>query len=188
MGLFTRFELAILDLIQAGSNPLLDKIMVDISTLGNLGIIWICLIIVFLTSKEYKTIGQILVLSFALNLIIVNLGLKNIVGRTRPYNLKPGIDLLIPALSDGSFPSGHSSYAASFATVVLVMAKSKALKVFTSTLAILIAISRLYLYVHFPSDVIGGIVVGFLISTLAMKFYFSDEFKETRNKMNLQRK
>lgn len=187
MGSFTRFELAILDLIQAGSNPFLDKVMIDITTLGNVGIIWILLIIVFLTTEEYKVLGHILVIAFMLNLIIVNIGLKNLVGRTRPYDLVPGFDLLISPLRDGSFPSGHSSYAASFATSVLLMADSKALKALSLSLAILIAISRLYLYVHFPSDVIGGIIIGILLALAAKQIYFSDSWNQIISKINLQR-
>lgn len=188
MGAWTSFELSILDAIQNLSSPGMDKFMVTISSLGNASIIWIYLIVVFLSTREYKMMAKIMIVAFLANLLIVNLGLKNIFGRTRPYEFLPGFDLLIPSLSDGSFPSGHSSYAASFATIILVIGKSKLIKIFTSLLAILMAFSRLYLYVHFPTDVIAGLIIGFLIATYTMKIYYSDEFNELRSRFNLQRK
>ena len=185
VGVVTNFELGLLDALQNLRNPGLDKFMVTISTLGNGSIIWISMIIIFLSTKEYNSMGKIMVIAFIANVLIVNLVLKNIVGRVRPYEYVRGLDLLVPALSDGSFPSGHSSYAASFATIVLLLVKGKTLKIFTTTLALLIAISRLYLHVHFPTDVIAGLIIGFVIATLSIKFYYSAYFKEL--KINLQK-
>lgn len=178
MGLFTSFELKILDAIQNIRNPFLDGLMVNISSLGNVGIIWIGFIIIMLGTKEYKTTAKLIIVAFLANLIIVNLLVKNIVDRTRPYELVNNFKLLIPPLSDGSFPSGHSSFAASFASITFFMGKTKLIKYFPLTLAILIAFSRLYLYVHFPSDVISGLVIGFLISAFTMKFYFEGKLKK----------
>lgn len=113
--------------------------------------------------------------------------IKNIVGRVRPYNYVNNIKLLVPALSDGSFPSGHASYAFTFATIVAFMARGKMLKIFIAILAILIAFSRLYLFVHFPSDVIVGAVVGILIGTFSMRAYFKGYINQIFDKFNLQR-
>ncbi len=178
MNSFTSFELSILDAIQSIRNPFLDEFMVAISSLGNAAIIWICLIIVFLSTKEYKKMAQIMIIAFIGNLIIINLGLKNVVNRTRPYEYVKGLELLIPKVGNASFPSGHSSYAATFVTIILFMGKSKLLKRFTLILAILISFSRLYLHVHFPSDVIAGIILGIIIGIFSMKFYFSDYYKK----------
>ena len=178
MNNFILFELSILDAIQNIRSPGLDKFSVAITSLGNGAILWISLILFFMASKEYKKIGYILIIAFLLNLLIVNLGLKNIFGRMRPYEYIKGFDLLVPPVGNASFPSGHSSYAASFATVIIFLAKSKAIKIYTTILAILISFSRLYLYVHFPSDVLAGIIIGVLISVFAMKFYFSGYLKK----------
>lgn len=186
MSNLTRFELAILDIIQNMHSPGLDKFMVTITSLGNGAILWICLITVFLTTKEYKQMAQVIILAFIANIIIVNLGLKNIVGRIRPYEHIKGFELLIPKVGNASFPSGHSSYAATFATIVLFMSKSKPLKLLVTILALLISFSRLYLYVHFPTDVIAGIVLGILIATFSMKFYFEGYLDSL--KLNLQGK
>lgn len=183
---FTKFELSILEAIQNMRSPGLDKFMVDITSLGNGAILWICLILVFLSTKEYKKMAKIIIVAFIANLVIINLGLKNIVGRTRPYEYIRGFDLLIPKVGNASFPSGHSSYAATFATIVLFMGRSKFLKIFITILAILISFSRLYLHVHFPSDVISGIIFGIIIAIFSMKFYFAGYFDKI--KFNLQGK
>ena len=188
MGPWTSFEIGILDAIQKLSTPGLDKFMVTITSLGNMSIIWIAFIIIFLSTKEYKTMGKVMVLGFILNLIIVNLLLKNIFARVRPFNIVNHADLLIPTLKDGSFPSGHTSYAFTIFTIVLFMAKKKSLKVLTGILAVLIAFSRLYLYVHFPTDVIGGVIIGFILAILAMKIYFSKNIREKLANTNLQRR
>ncbi|WP_394022770.1 phosphatase PAP2 family protein [Anaerococcus martiniensis] len=187
MGPWTSFEIGILDAIQKLSTPGLDKFMVTITSLGNMSIIWIAFIIIFLSTKEYKTMGKVMVLGFILNLIIVNLLLKNIFTRVRPFNIVNYANLLIPALKDGSFPSGHTSYAFTIFTIVLFMAKKKSLKVLTGILAVLIAFSRLYLYVHFPTDVIGGAIIGFILAILAMKIYFTKNIREKLANTNLQR-
>ena len=188
MGPWTSFEIGILDTIQKLSTPGLDKFMVTITSLGNMSIIWIVFIIIFLSTKEYKTMGKVMVLGFILNLIIVNLLLKNIFARVRPFNIVNHANLLIPTLKDGSFPSGHTSYAFTIFTIVLFMAKKKSLKVLTGILAVLIAFSRLYLYVHFPTDVIGGVIIGFILAILAMKIYFSKNIREKLANTNLQRR
>ena len=188
MGPWTSFEIGILDAIQKLSTPGIDKFMVTITSLGNMSIIWIAFIIIFLSTREYKTMGKVMVLGFILNLIIVNLLLKNIFARVRPFNIVNHADLLIPTLKDGSFPSGHTSYAFTIFTIVLFMAKKKSLKVLTGILAVLIAFSRLYLYVHFPTDVIGGVIIGFILAILAMKIYFSKNIREKLANTNLQRR
>lgn len=188
MGPWSSFEIGILDAIQKLSTPGLDKFMVTITSLGNMSIIWIAFIVIFLSTKEYKTMGKVMVLGFILNLIIVNLLLKNIFARVRPFNIVNHADLLIPILKDGSFPSGHTSYAFTIFTIVLFMAKKKTLKVLTGILAVLIAFSRLYLYVHFPTDVIGGVIIGFILAILAMKIYFSKNIREKLANTNLQRR
>ncbi|MBP2069285.1 MAG: phosphatase PAP2 family protein [Anaerococcus sp.] len=181
------FELNILKAIQYISNPTLDSFFVSISALGNGSIFWIAFILFCLSTKEYKKMGKVMIIAFILNLLLVNILLKNIVGRVRPYNYVNNIKLLVPALSDGSFPSGHASYAFTFATIVAFMARGKMLKIFIAILAILIAFSRLYLFVHFPSDVIVGAVVGILIGTFSMRAYFKGYINQIFNKFNLQR-
>ena len=90
---------------------------------------------------------------------MTNCLLKNLVAETRPYDVANFTDLIVKKPKDYSFPSGHT--AASFAAVTaLFMSRKKLLGAISCVIAILIAFSRMYLYVHFPTDIIGGIVVG----------------------------
>lgn len=178
MGQWTSFELGILDSIQNISMPVLDRTMVDITSLGNFSILWIAFIVIFLSTKEYKKVGKVMLIGFILNLIVVNILLKNIFDRPRPFQVVGNFDLLIPPLNDGSFPSGHSSYAFTFFAIILFMIKSKSLKIFTGVLAFLITFSRLYLYVHFPTDVLAGSLIGFLLGVLAIKIYDSKNVRK----------
>ena len=179
------FELNILNSIQNIRNVPLDKLMVTISSAGNLSLIWIAYIFIFLSAKDLKKQGKIMILAFVLNILLVNILVKNIVARPRPYEVASFTDLLVHKLSDNSFPSGHTSYAFTFATIITKLNKNKALKIFTNTLAVLMAFSRLYLYVHFPTDVLAGAVFGILIGILAIKIYDSPKYKEIKAKFNL---
>lgn len=100
------------------------------------------------------------------DLIICNVILKPIVARPRPYSINKTIKLLVPPLRDYSFPSGHT--AASFASVsALYFAGRKRLAVGALVVSILIAFSRMYLYVHYPTDVLGGLIIGLLCGWIA---------------------
>ena len=152
-------ELSILDWIQTLHTPFLDKIMVFITRLGDAGIIWIVLSIVLLLIPKTRKSGAVMVVALVVDVLLCNIVLKNLVARTRPYDVNTGVQLLVAKLHDYSFPSGHT--AASFASVTaLYLAGEKKLWKFALVLACLIAISRLYLYVHYPTDVLGGVLVG----------------------------
>ena len=179
------FELNILNWVQSIRSLLLDKLMVTISSAGNLSLIWIAYIFIFLAAKDLKKQGRIMILAFILNILLVNILVKNVVARPRPYEVANFTDLLVHKLSDNSFPSGHTSYAATFATIVTLLNKNKALKVFTNLLAVLMAFSRLYLYVHFPTDVLAGAVFGIIIGIWAIKIYDSPKYNEIKAKFNL---
>lgn len=176
------FELRILNAIQTMRTTPMDKFMVTISSVGNLSIIWIAFIFIFLAAKELKDQGKIMIVGFALNILLVNILVKNLVARPRPYEVANFTNLLVQKLSDNSFPSGHTSYAFTFATIITRLNKNKALIVFTDILAILIAFSRLYLYVHFPTDVLAGVVFGILIGILSIKIYNSYQNRKIKAK------
>lgn len=161
-------ELSILDWIQTLHTPFLDKIMVFITRLGDAGIIWIVLsIVLFLIPKTRKS-GAVMVVALVVDVLLCNIVLKNLVARTRPYDVNTGVHLLVAKLHDYSFPSGHT--AASFASVTaLYLAGEKKLWKFALVLACLIAISRLYLYVHYPTDVLGGILFGVISGYLGYR-------------------
>ena len=153
-------ELKILDFIQTLHIPLLDKIMVGITSLGDAGIIWIILTVIFLAMPKTRRTGCIMLAALIVQTILCNVILKNLFARTRPYDVNTAIQLLIPKLKDFSFPSGHTS--ASFTIVSALYFEKDNLWKPALILACLIAFSRLYLYVHYPTDVIGGLILGIL--------------------------
>lgn len=150
-------ELQILDWIQTWHTPAGDVIMPVITSLGNAGIIWIILLVVLLIQR--KKSGVILLAALLIEVVLCNGIVKNLVARTRPYDVNTAVKLLAAKPHDYSFPSGHT--AASFTSVAaLYWAGEKKLWKITLVLAIAIAFSRLYLYMHYPTDVLGGIFLG----------------------------
>ena len=101
--------------------------------------------------------------------IIGNLILKPIFKRNRPFSINPIIELIIAAPNDFSFPSGHTMV--SFASSYIIYKFNKKLGICSYILSLLIGISRMYLYVHYPTDVIAGAIIGILIGILANKIY-----------------
>lgn len=136
----------------------LDIFMPMITTLGNAGAIWIVLTVFMLISKKYRKVGIALGCALILDLIICNIILKPLIARIRPYDINTAVQLLIPKPTDFSFPSGHT--AASFTAVSALYFSRNKLWIPSLILALLIAFSRLYLYVHFPTDVLAGMLLG----------------------------
>lgn len=185
MNFITKIDISLLNLIQNIKSPILDKIMTTITALGNMGIFWILLILIFLTTKEYKKMARLMIICFLFNALIVNLILKPAVGRVRPFEIVDGIKLLVLKPQDPSFPSGHSATSFCMLTVILLFSKSKTINIMASILAILIAFSRLYLYVHFPSDVFCGILIGIITSLIALKICFSKSGMKLINNLKI---
>lgn len=163
------FDFAILDFIRNNiSNPVLDEVMSAITRLGNGGIIWIALAAVMILSRAYRKTGFKIMLALILSFLICNVLLKPIVARTRPFDINTAIDIIISKPADYSFPSGHTS-AAFAAAITLILSERKLIWIPASAIAVLIAFSRLYLYVHFPSDVLCGIVLGTIFAFISVK-------------------
>lgn len=160
-------ELGILDWIAAHlHNGFLDTVVPWITSLGNAGLFWILLgLFILLFQRGRRGVGVQVLLALLFSLILCNLLLKNGVDRIRPFALNPGVELLIPKPGDPSFPSGHTS--ASFAAAVVLLLNRWRGRWVTLALAVCIALSRLYLYVHFPTDVLGGALAGSLCGWLA---------------------
>ena len=166
------FEYVILDFIRNNmSCSFLDYSMQGISFLANVGWIWIVSAIVLFIIPKTRKIGLAVACALIFSLIICNITIKPIIARVRPYDLREGIELIIARPTDFSFPSGHTSI--SFAGAIPIFLQNKKLGIPALILAILIAFSRLYLYVHFPTDVLGGIVVGSICGVLG---YFTSKF------------
>ena len=133
--------------------------MLGITHLGDAGIFWIVLAVVLLLIPKTRKSGLIVAAALCIDVIVCNGILKNLFARTRPFDVNEAVQLLITAPKDFSFPSGHT--AASFAAVAaLYFAGEKKLWKVSLVLAVLIAFSRMYLYVHYPTDILGGVLVG----------------------------
>ena len=163
------FDLPILDWIQANmANPFLDFIMPWITMLGDAGIFWMICAAVLVFTKKYRKVGFGMAIAMALGLLVCNIYLKPTVGRIRPYDFQETlgvtINLLIEKQHDFSFPSGHTI--ASFEACTVMMLGSKKLGIPATLLAILIAFSRMYLYVHYPTDVIASVILGTLFGVI----------------------
>ena len=147
-------------------NPLLDKIMIFITTLGNGGMIWIAATILLLIPKKTRKVGLMSAIALLGSLIINNNLIKNLVQRPRPFRTFPELQIIIPTPSEFSFPSGHTS--SSFAAAaVFYRHLPKKLGVPSVVLAGLIGFSRLYVGVHYPTDVLAGVIMGILLSYMA---------------------
>lgn len=145
----------------------LNPIVLLLTSLGNAGIVWIVLAAMLLVQKKYKKTGLAMAISLLIGFFITNLLLKNWVCRPRPYNVIPELHALVTA-GDWSFPSGHSTCSMAGA-VPMFCELPKKMGVPALVLAVLICLSRLYVGVHYPTDVLCGALVGVFAAVCAMR-------------------
>ena len=160
-------ELGILDWISFHLHSrFLDTVMPIITWLGDKGLLWIVLGLgILFFQKGKRDTGFRVLLALLLGLLICNLLLKNAVGRIRPFALNDAVQLLVPPPSDPSFPSGHTT--AAFAAATVLICDHWKGRWIVLIVAILVAFSRLYLYVHFLTDVICGALIGIFCGWLS---------------------
>ena len=155
------YEFAILDWIQANMrNPALDLLMPAITALGNSGLIWLLLAGILLLTPKHRRAGAAVLAGLVLEIICCNMVLKPLVARVRPCDVNTAVQLLIARPDDFSFPSAHTG--ASFAAAAALFADRNRLWIPSLILALLIAFSRLYLYVHYPTDILAGAAIGMM--------------------------
>ena len=142
------------------SRPWLDKLLVIITLCGNNGMIWFAISAPFLINKDYRLCGIKIILSVLLSGFLGEIIIKHLVGRMRPSKEIHQDDLLIKKPKSYSFPSGHTSSSISACSVLLFTYGPVALPALF--LALLIAFSRIYLKVHYLSDVLAGALLGFI--------------------------
>lgn len=152
--------------------------MIYISKIGNNGFIWILCGLFMICFKKYRKCGFAVILSLILCLILGNGVLKNLIARERPCWIDETIDFLIKIPRDYSFPSGHTL--SSFASAFSIFFFHKKKGIYALILASLIGFSRLYLFVHFPSDILGGIIIGVIIS-LFSKYIIDKIYKKNEH-------
>ncbi len=165
MDAVTSFDFSILNFIQEHFRcDFLDGVCRFLGSVGNMGLIWIAFAVILLFFKKTRAAGMIALLAMGLGYLLGDIVIKPIVQRPRPFtydsglNMFWGVDLISKKPGNYSFPSGHSAAAWAFATTLLV--KRRTLGLIAVLPAVLMMLSRLYLYVHFPTDVLCGALLG----------------------------
>lgn len=143
----------------------MDFIMKNISTFFNYSIVWMVLGVVLISFNSTRVIGYEIFVSLTLELLICNAFVKRISKRARPFTKKEEVNLLINPPKDYSFPSGHTLCAFMCATIIAAHVYWAGIILYV--VAFLVAFSRMYLYVHYPSDVLAGALMGMFIALLA---------------------
>jgi undecaprenyl-diphosphatase len=162
------FEFAVLNWIQLHCRcPFLDAVMPVFSLICNHGEVWIALTILLLLFRRTRRIGATLTAALLLDLLCCNVFLKPLIARIRPCDVNTAVQLLIPRPTDYSFPSGHA--AVSFTATAALKASGSRLWSPAFVLSLLICFSRLYLYVHWPSDVLAGAALGAALGYLGRR-------------------
>lgn len=167
------FDSAVMTFVQSGfHNPVTDAVFPAVTYLGESGIFWILLSLLIIAmgrKNGWRTTGCLMLAAMLLGLLLGEIALKNIICRPRPFQEMPEISLLIPPPSGYSFPSGHSC--ASFAAATIIFLKDKRPGTAALALAALIAFSRVFLFVHYPTDVLAGSLLGVLCALAAAYGY-----------------
>lgn len=173
--MITDFDFLILNFINNSLKcDFMDFIMPKITFLGSGGFIWILIGVIMLFIKKYRKGGIVLLISLAAGAILGNLILKPIISRPRPCHINEMFPLLIDTPRDFSFPSGHTLASATAAYIITYF--NKRVGYIVIPIAVLIAFSRLYLYVHFPSDVICGAAIGIFTAYFTIKIFTAKKF------------
>ncbi|MBQ9867400.1 MAG: phosphatase PAP2 family protein [Lachnospiraceae bacterium] len=155
------FDISILEYVMNNiRKEWLDPIVIFITHLGKAGIAWILLILVLLLFKKTRRVGLACGVALVLNVILCNGIIKPLVARPRPYDLYQHIVCIVKPQWDYSFPSGHTAASFSVSSVLPYMKMKKRYSIPALVLALLIALSRIYVCVHYPTDVICGAVLG----------------------------
>lgn len=180
-----QFEASIILWIQENLRGFMDGFWVFVTHLGDDGILWIAIGLTLLFFKKTRPIGFTMLISLLINFIIVNVTLKDLIARDRPFVVNKAIEVLRIKLPSPhrSFPSGHTSgsFSAMFALYKWV---PKKIGIPALILATLVALSRLYVGVHYPTDLIGGCLVGFMSSVWAYHIVQTVRRKLEEKKVN----
>lgn len=161
---------------------ILTPLIIAITTLGNGGIIWIICSLALLVPQKTRKIGLMSILALLVSLLINNMILKNLVARTRPYDMVEGLVPLIGKQLGYSFPSGHTG--SSFASAWVLYRKLPGrFGIPALVLAGLIGLSRLYVGVHYPTDVVFGVLGGIVSGGIAMLAFRGRETAVERKRM-----
>lgn len=164
-----QWDEAILLAIQQWHNPVTDFLMPIITTLGNGGMVWIALVVTLLLFKRTRKFGLLIGVSLLTSTLLGNFVLKPLVARPRPFLKMPEVPMVIPQPGGYSFPSGHTI--SSFAAAMVLWFYSWKLALPATAMATVIGFSRMYLFCHYTTDVLGGAILGSAIALLTVLAY-----------------
>ena len=159
------FEFAFLDWLQQFHNPVLDALAVFLNYAGEHGEIWIAFTLLLLLFRRTRKAGCAMATALVLYLVAGDCILKPLFARPRPCDVNTTIAILVKRPHGHSFPSGHT--ASAFAAAFALWLQNRKLGAPALVLAAFIAFTRLYLYVHFPTDILGGAVLGIVLGAAA---------------------
>ena len=165
--LIYNFDSSILLWIQDSvRNPILTPFFTFITHLGDSGIFWIALSLILCIFKKTRKVGICGLFALLFSVTFNNAFLKNVVGRIRPYEIIPGLECIVKHATDPSFPSGHTGASIAAATAFLKTLPKK-FSIPAMVVAVLISLSRLYIGIHYPTDVIAGAITGAALGIIA---------------------
>ena len=171
------FEFAFLDWLQQFRNPVLDALAFFFNYAGEHGEIWIAFTLILLLFRRTRKAGLAMAIALISYLIAGDFILKPLFARPRPCDVNTAVTILVNRPHGHSFPSGHT--ASAFAAAFALWLQNRKLGVPALVLAAFIAFTRLYLYVHFPTDILGGVVLGLALGALAS--WMSDKLAAVRS-------
>lgn len=174
-------DFAILDWIQAHLKcGFLDFLMPKVTLFAEHGIFFIAVGVILLIFRSKRRCGITLLSGMAGGYLIANMIIKKVVARPRPFSINTAIELIVSAPKDFSFPSGHTLNA--FIAATILMYFDKRLGIPALVIAVLVAFSRMYLYVHYPSDVFAAVIMGiaFGIAAIVISNLISKKWKERK--------
>ncbi len=158
-------------LMKMWGNKYLDRIMPLVTLLGDGGFIWICITVTLFFWPQYRSIAIMTAVSIMISLLLGNFLIKNLVRRPRPFTTTQQFELLIKIPPGYSFPSSHTAVSFAAAGVLARLGLWQAIVAFV--IAFLIGLSRIYLRVHYPLDILVGIILGLLCSAIVQYVFLS---------------
>ena len=182
----TNIDFSILYWIQDNlRNSFMDFVMPLFSNLQDGGLIWISIAVVMLFFKRTRYCGIAVLFAMGIDTLITEYGIKNVVCRVRPCNLVDDVNMLVKKPTSYSFPSNHSASAFAGAVAVMLTIKKKAWTIPAFVFSGIIAFSRMYVFVHFPSDVFAGILLGSTVAVLVCYLMKKTGFKALLERKNI---
>jgi len=162
---------ALLLLLQQGRTDLLDQLAILYTSMGDAGLLWIALSVGLLCSKSTRKAGVLALAAMALGALCTNLVIKPMVARPRPWLDVAGLIPLIQEPDPYSFPSGHTCAAFAAGMIWMRTLPKPGTRVWAVVLAVCMGLSRLYVGVHYPTDVVAGALIGSFCAWLVWKYH-----------------